>query len=79
MCFHVLSDISLPKLSEQRTLDCHQPPGLWEKKMIAYVSWWLIREHRRINVFILSSEIKCNCFKKIIMLLFELYAFLMKH
>ena len=30
------------------------------------------------NVFILSSEIKCNCFKKIITLLFELYAFLMK-
>lgn len=44
--------------------------------MITYVSWRLIREHRRINVFILSSEIKCNCFKKIIMPLFELYAFL---
>lgn len=78
-CFHVLSGILLYKLSEQHTVDCHQPPELHEKKMNASVSWWLIRKHGRINVFILPFEIKCNCFKKIIMVLFELYAFLMKH
>lgn len=34
-CFPVLCGILLYKLSELHTVDCHQPPELYEKKMNA--------------------------------------------
>lgn len=45
---------------------------------LGYLRGRLITKHGRTDVLILSFEIKCNWFKKIMVLLFEFYAFLMK-